>query len=324
VERIPWGAAMRGTQLSLRNSPDGVVGHRSNAVGPSHGRDPWFGAADYALSSTGTLIYLTGGVQTALRLVNVDMAGKVEPLVTQERGFEDLSVSPDGRRIVATVVENGGTDLWIYDRERDALTRPDTVLVRDAIDLSRSESEPFLFNHAMRSWLFGVLLSESAERAPDAELLAVATILHDLGLTDRYTAENRFEVDGANAARSFLKGRGISTQQMQVVWDAIALHTTRSIALHKEPEVVMTHSGITVDVLGAGLDRIPQDKRGAILAEFPRLALKNGLKDCLCNIARRKPESTFDNIVRDFGVRYVEGYTSPNFADVVANAPFSE
>src|SRR5467141_3696641 len=121
---------------------------------------------------------------------------------------------------------------------------PDTVLVRDAIDLSRSASEPFLFNHAMRSWLFGVLLSESAERAPDAELLAVATI--------------------------------------------------------------------------------PHDKQGAILAEFPRLALKNGFKDCLCNIVRRKPATTFDNIVRDFGVRYVEGYTSPNFADVVANAPFSE
>ena len=201
---------------------------------------------------------------------------------------------------------------------------PDTVLIRDAIDLSRSASEPFLFNHVMRSWLFGVLLSENAERAPDPELLAVATILHDLGLTDRYTAENRFEVDGANAASSFLKGRGISTQQMQVVWDAIALHTTRSIALHKEPEVAMTHSGITADVLGAGLDRIPQDKQGAILAEFPRLALKNGLKECLCNIARRKPESTFDNIVRDFGVRYVEGYTSPNFVDVLANAPFSE
>jgi hypothetical protein len=91
----------------------------------------------------------------------------------------------------------------------------------------------------MRSWLFGVFLSKSAERAPDAELLAVTTILHDLGLTDRYTAENRFEVDGANAAHSFLKGRGISTQQMQVVWDAIALHTTRSIALHKEPEVAI-------------------------------------------------------------------------------------
>ena len=88
----------------------------------------------------------------------------------------------------------------------------------------------------MRSWLFSVLLSESAERAPDPELLAVATILHDLGLTDRYTAESRFEVDGANAARSFLKGRGISTQQTQVVWDAIALHTTRSSLFTKSPK----------------------------------------------------------------------------------------
>src|ERR1700723_1371713 len=201
---------------------------------------------------------------------------------------------------------------------------PDTGLVRDAIDLSRSASEPFLFNHAMRSWLFGVLLSESAERAPDAELLELATILHALGLTGRYKAENGFEVDVANAARSFLKGRGISTQQMQVVWDAIALHTTQSIALHKEPEVAMTHSGIAVDVLGAGLDRIPQNRQGAILTAFPRLGLKNGLKECLCNIVRRKPATTFDTIVRDFGVRYVEGYTSPNFADVVANAPFSE
>jgi hypothetical protein len=204
------------------------------------------------------------------------------------------------------------------------ITVPDTVLIHDAIDVSRSASAPFLFNHVMRSWLFGVLLSEGAERAPDPELLAVATILHDLGLTDRYAAENRFEVDGANAARSFLKGRGISTQHMQVVWDAIALHTTQSIALHKEPEVAMTHSGIAVDVLGAGLDRIPQNRQGAILTAFPRLGLKNGLKECLCNIVRRKPATTFDTIVRDFGVRYVEGYTPPNFADVVAHAPFSE
>ncbi len=86
-------------------------------------RDEWFGAVDYALSSTGTLIYLTGGVQEAFRLASVDMAGKVEPLGNQERGFEDLSVSPDGKRIVATIVENGGADLWIYDRERDALAR---------------------------------------------------------------------------------------------------------------------------------------------------------------------------------------------------------
>ena len=201
---------------------------------------------------------------------------------------------------------------------------PDTALVRDAIDLSRSLLEPFLFNHVMRSWLFGILLSEAVEVAPDAELLAVAAILHDLGLTERYTAENRFEVDGANAAREFMKNHGISAQQTQVVWDAIALHTTPTLALHKEPEVVMTHSGIAVDVLGAGLDRIPEEKQLAILTAFPRLAFKDGFKGCLCNVVRQKPMTAIDNILRDFGIRYVEGFTPPNFADLVAGAPFSE
>ena len=200
----------------------------------------------------------------------------------------------------------------------------DTALVRDAIELSRSLLEPYLLNHVMRSWLFGILLSEGAKIAPDPELLAVSAVLHDLGLTDRYTAENRFEVDGANAARAFLKDRGIPTQQMQVVWDAIALHTTPSIAPHKEPEVAMTHLGISVDVIGIGLDRIPQDKQRAVLTEFPRLAFKNQFKVSLCNVVRLKPATSVDNILRDFGVRYVEGFTAPSFADLFANAPFPE
>jgi serine/threonine-protein kinase len=86
-------------------------------------RDEWFGAADYALSSTGTLIYSTGGMQTDYRLVSVDMAGKIEPVGAQVRGFEDLSVSPDGNRVATTIVENGSADVWIYNRERDALTQ---------------------------------------------------------------------------------------------------------------------------------------------------------------------------------------------------------
>ena len=143
----------------------------------------------------------------------------------------------------------------------------DTTLVHDAIELARNSSEPYLFNHAMRSWLFGVLIAEGAKPAPDPELLAVSAILHDLGLTSRYAARERFEVDSANAAHSFLKERRIPAHHIQLVWDAIALHTTRSIALHKEPEVVMTHSGIAMDVIGAGLDLIPQEKVRAILAE---------------------------------------------------------
>ena len=204
------------------------------------------------------------------------------------------------------------------------LTVPDTALVRDAIELSRNSLEPYLFNHVMRSWLFGVVLSLGVKPAPDPELLALSVVLHDLGLTDRYAAANRFEVDGANAARAFLKDRGISVQQLQIVWDAIALHTTPTIALHKEPEVAMAHSGIAVDVLGAGLERIPETAQRAILSEFPRLAFKQCFKASLCDVVRRKPATSFDNILRDFGSRYVEGFKTPSFADLFEAAPFSE
>ncbi len=139
------------------------------------------------------------------------------------------------------------------------LTVPDTALVRDAIELSRDSLEAYLFNHVMRSWLFGVVLSLGAKPAPDPELLALSIVLHDLGLSDRYAAADRFEVDGANAARAFTRVRGISEQQGQIVWDAIALHTTPTIALHKEPEVAIAHSGIAVDVLGVGLERIHEN-----------------------------------------------------------------
>jgi hypothetical protein len=139
--------------------------------------------------------------------------------------------------------------------------------------------------------------------------------------------KSRYQIRGLHphhAARSFLKERSIPAHQIQLVWDAIALHSTRSIALHKEPEVAMTHSGIAVDVIGAELDLIPQDKVRAILAEFPRLSMKKQFQDCLCGVVRQKPATSYDNFLRDLGTRYVQGYTAPSVADLLKNAPFTE
>src|SRR6266850_661534 len=125
---------------------------------------------------------------------------------------------------------------------------------------------------------------------------------------------------------------GINVVDTPLVHDAMELTrnlsepylTTRSIALHKEPEVAMTHSGIFVDVLGAGLELIPQDKLRAILSEFPRLSMKKQFQDALCGVVRQKPATSYDNSLRDIGTRYVEDYSAPSSVDFIENAPFTE
>jgi len=80
---------------------------------------------------------------------------------------------------------------------------PDTPLITSAIKFARKNSEPYLFNHVMRSWLFAVSLAQLNRTEHDAEVLAVATLLHDIGLAEAFSGPLRFEVEGANAARKF-------------------------------------------------------------------------------------------------------------------------
>ncbi len=201
---------------------------------------------------------------------------------------------------------------------------PDSKLVRDAMDLAKSSSPPVLFNHVMRSWLFSAYLSQLEKTSVDPELLAVASVLHDLGLVPAFEGSERFEVDGANAARAFLRERHVGEADVQLVWDAIALHSTRSIALHKQPVVSACHHGIFTDVVGLRLEQVPKGQLDAILETFPRLALNREIKTALCSLVERKPQTTYDNFVSDLGRRYVPGYEPPNFSDALLNAPYGD
>jgi hypothetical protein len=200
---------------------------------------------------------------------------------------------------------------------------PDSKIVQEARDLAREVSEQYLFNHVMRSWLFAAFLAKAAEKQPDPELLAIATLLHDLGLTERHATDvDRFEVDGANAARTFLQSHHVASNDVQLVWDAIALHSTRSIALHKEPVVAFCHHGVQVDISGLQYHVIAPKVRLQILYDYPRLSLKSRLTDCLCGVVSRKPATTYDNFLRDFGERYVSGYHARSSVDRLDSAPF--
>jgi hypothetical protein len=200
----------------------------------------------------------------------------------------------------------------------------DSIIVMQAQDLARGVSEAYLFNHVMRSWLFAATLSKQTQVPADPELLAVAALLHDLGLTAKYATDgNRFEVDGANAARAFLETHRITPKDVQLVWDAIALHSTRSIAIHKEPVVALCHSGVQVDISGLEYSSINPSVMKHILHDYPRLSLKAHLTDCLCSIVRKKPTTTYDNFMRDFGERYVPAYQSRSSVDRLKEAPFA-
>ena len=204
------------------------------------------------------------------------------------------------------------------------ITVPDTPLIARAIEYARMHSEPVLFNHVVRSWLFAVRLGQLQGIVHDAEVVAIGTLLHDIGLTDHAAGHRRFEVEGADAARVFAREQGLDERRVQLVWDTVALNSTLSIALYKEPEVALSTAGIALDFGGLQYDQIPRDEMKSILAAFPRLDMKRAFTDAVCRIIETKPETTYDNFARDFGERFVPGYTRPSTVDFLLNAPFTE
>ena len=199
----------------------------------------------------------------------------------------------------------------------------DTPLISRAMDFARTHSEPFLFNHAVRSWLFAVRLGQLDGIACDAEVVAVGTLLHDLGLTNSFGGQKRFEIEGADAARTFAREEGLDDRRVQLIWDSVALNSTPSIGLYKEAEVALCTAGIGVE-FGFQYDRIPPNEMKSILDAFPRLAMKQRFKDSVCRVVKAKPETTYDNFAGDFGERFVPGYKRPSTVDFLMDAPFDE
>jgi len=204
------------------------------------------------------------------------------------------------------------------------LTLPDSSSVRGAYARAQAESSSWLFNHVVRSWLYGAKLAHNRKLAPDAEVVAVAVLLHDLGLAQGGAPDRRFEVVGADAARAFALSHEMEERRAETIWDAIALHTTASIARFKGIDVACTGSGIGCDYGGFGYEELSDRDKKVILSAYPRLQMKNALTTCLCDIARNFPNTTRDNFIADFGMKFVPGYARASSVDLLHHAPFAE
>jgi hypothetical protein len=143
-------------------------------------------------------------------------------------------------------------------------------------------------------------------------------MFHDIGLVEGHrSAHDRFEVDGANAAREFLVEHGVTGDALRIVWDAVALHTTPGIPQHKEPEVALVTAGVELDVLGIGYDDISDEDREAVLAAYPRVDFKESIIQAFADGLAHRPETAFGNVKADVLAEKLPGYERPNFCAII-------
>jgi hypothetical protein len=206
-----------------------------------------------------------------------------------------------------------------------ALDIPDSLLAKEATGILREHASELLFNHSLRVYLFAAEQGRERQLRFDPELLYVAAAFHDLGLVKKFSSpDERFEIDGANAARQFLNVHNIPEDEVQAVWEAIALHTTPGIPQYMRPEVALLNSGVLLDVLGLGYGEFPEEIRDKIIARYPRINFKEGfVREYVAGFAH-KPATTYGTVNAAFCERHVPGFQSPNGCDLIAASPFPD
>jgi hypothetical protein len=199
---------------------------------------------------------------------------------------------------------------------------PDSQLAREVAQLIRDTESDLLFNHSTRVYLWGALLGKRKNVAFDPELLYVAAMFHDIGLTSAYRdSELRFEVDGANAARDFLRSHHVDEADVAKVWTAVALHTTPGIPEHMHGEIALVQAGAGMDVAGRGFDEFSEAQRTAVVAGFPRGAdFAEKMIDAFFDGMKHRPGTTFGTFNDDFLAYKDPGFKRLDLCSIILNS----
>ena len=199
---------------------------------------------------------------------------------------------------------------------------PDSKLANEITEFIRDTEPTLLFNHSSRVYYFAALAGQRRGFKFDAELLYAGAMFHDIGLVPAYSsAADRFEVDGANAARDFLRRHSISEQDIDQVWTAIALHTTPGIPQYMHPVVALVTAGVEMDVLGIDYASFTESDRNAVVKAFPRTVhFKEDILQAFYDGIKHKPETTFGNVKADVLADKDPGFQRGNFCSIIRNS----
>ncbi|EOR05182.1 HD domain-containing protein [Acinetobacter genomosp. 15BJ] len=202
---------------------------------------------------------------------------------------------------------------------------PDSKVTKEVEELIRDTESELLFHHSSRVYHWGALAAKQKEIQVDHELLYIACMFHDIGLTEQYcSCDKRFEVDGANAAADFMKNHGFSQSDIDKVWAGIALHTTPGIPEFMAPEIALVTAGVEMDVLGLSYDSYSEEERNAVITSHPR---ENGFKEKIIQAfydgIKNKPDSTFGNVKADVIADKESNFQAINFCSIIRNSKWS-
>lgn len=207
----------------------------------------------------------------------------------------------------------------------DGITIPDSKLAREITEQVRDTASPLLFHHSSRVFYFAALAGQQRGLRFDPELLYCGCMFHDMGLTHEHSSAcERFEVDGANAASSFLQSRGIAQADIDTVWTSIALHTTPSIPQHMHPVVALVTAGVEMDVLGLSYPHYSQAQREAITGAHPRgQHFKEDIIQAFYDGIKHKPDTTFGNVKADVIADKDRSFRPGNFCSVIRGSAWA-
>jgi hypothetical protein len=193
-----------------------------------------------------------------------------------------------------------------------------------AVALVRDASPPFLYNHSIRTYVFGALLADADGLEFDEESIFIAACLHDLGLLDRYQSRDEpFELDSAAATRAFLTARAVAHSKIDLICDSIAYHTS-ALASLRAPQVSLVGTGAGADVFGYRLSSLPPARVAAVVTALPRLNFKIAFQRSLIRYCEKKPRAQIGTWTDVFCRSHVSTYRFPSIDERLAQSPFSE
>jgi hypothetical protein len=202
---------------------------------------------------------------------------------------------------------------------------PDSALARAVAEFIRDTETDLLFNHSSRVYHFAAMAGVHRGLTFDRELLYAGAMFHDIGLMPAHASKDeRFEVDGAHAARDFLRGHGVPEEDAYTVWTAIALHTTPGVPVHMHPVVALLTAGVEMDVLGIAYGTFSAEERESVVAAFPRTPqFKEDIIQAFYDGIKDKPCTTFGNVKADVIADKEPHFHRGNFCSVIRNSRWS-